>query len=352
MLELKKIEGISETSLQLLEASGIDRLAILAALDVDYLVAELKLANETISLVKRVPSNAVVLRWITQAAAIVGVEPADDTLPEIEPAVNFEANPEVAEMLARAPCAIPLPAKIMMGKGLQVSDVPAGIILNRYSGDLDVRIGSTKPPKLDLPIRRQSSNFETISKSSARVTFVANPAQPANPIKEKGNRIPGSKSGHEEDRVALIRTPRVETNLGKNPESRQYIRGVLHPHPWHLRVGAVFTLLLLVNLPLAVVSAFLLLASDQKPENFAWVPQWWLAFPIALLFTGLGYLLWGLTGKCRICNQKLFVSKSAFKHIKAHRITGMGFVVPLCLHLLAFKWFRCSSCGTPVRLKK
>jgi hypothetical protein len=27
-------------------------------------------------------------------------------------------------------------------------------------------------------------------------------------------------------------------------------------------------------------------------------------------------------------------------------------VVPLCLHLLLFSWFRCSSCGTPVRLKK
>lgn len=352
MLEFNKIQGISEASLQLLEASGIDSLAVLAALDAGHLVAELKLANETLSLVKRVPSKAAALRWITQAVAIVGVEPADNTLPEIEPAVNFEANPEVAEMLARAPCAIPLPGMIMMGKGLQVSDVPAGILLNRYSGDLEVRIGNTAPPKLELPIRRQSSNFETISKSSARVTFVANPAQPANPIKEKGNRIPGSKSGHEEDRVALIRTPRVETNLGKDPESRQYIRGVLHTHPWHLRIGAVFTLLLLVNLPLAVVSAFLLLASQEKPENFAWVPDWWLAFPIALPVTGLGYLLLGLTGKCRICNQKLFARRGAFKHIKAHRIIGMGFVVPLCIHLLAFKWFRCSSCGTPVRLKK
>ena len=40
------------------------------------------------------------------------------------------------------------------------------------------------------------------------------------------------------------------------------------------------------------------------------------------------------------------------KHIKAHRFPGMGYVVPLCFHMLTFGWFRCSSCGTPVRLKK
>jgi hypothetical protein len=352
MSELNQIQGLSEASLQLLEASGIDTIAELAALDAGHLVAELNLANETLSLLKRLPDKADVSHWITQAMAIVGAEPTADTPPEIEPAVNFEANPEVAEMLARAPCAIPLPGEIMMGKGLRVSDVPAGILLNRYSGDLDVRIGSSTPPKPELPTRRKSSDLESFSKSLPSQVFTSIAAQPATPAKEKGTRVPGSKSGHEEDRIALIRAPRAETNLGKDPDSRQFIRGVLHTHPWHLRFGAVFSLLLLANLPLAVASAFLLLASEEKPEIFAWVPQWSIAFPIALPITGLGYLLWGLTGKCRICNQKLFTRKGALKHVKAHRIPGMGFVFPLCLHLLAFNWFRCSSCGTPVRLKK
>jgi hypothetical protein len=349
MPELNKIYGISEASLQLLEASGIDTVAELAALDADHLAAELHLANETLSLVKRLPGKADVSHWITQAMAIMGAEPTADTPPEIEPAVNFEANPEVAVMLARAPCAIPLPGVIMMGKGIRVSDVPAGILLNRYSGDLDVRVGNPAPPKQELPTRSKSGDLESFPKSLPPQVSTSISAQLA---KEKDNRVPGSKSGHEEDRIALIRAPRAETNLGKDPESRQYIRGVLHTHPWHLRFGAVFSLLLLANLPLAVASAFLLLASEEKSKIFAWVPQWWLAFPIALPITGLGYLLCGLTGKCRICNQKLFARKGALKHVKAHRIPGMGFVVPLCLHLLAFNWFRCSSCGTPVRLKK
>ena len=101
-----------------------------------------------------------------------------------------------------------------------------------------------------------------------------------------------------------------------------------------------------------MVSALLLMLSRELPESFGWVPEWLLAFPIALPLVGLGYLIWGVSGKCRICTQKLFVHKGALKHVKAHRLPGMGFVVPLCIHLLLFSWFRCSSCGTPVRLKK
>ncbi len=152
--------------------------------------------------------------------------------------------------------------------------------------------------------------------------------------------------------MALIRAPREKTNRGKDPNSRSYVRGVLHTHPWSLRVGAVFSLLLLINLPLAIISAFLLLVSREYPDTFSGVPEWILAFPIALPIIGLGYLFWGFSGKCRICTQKLFVHKAALKHVKSHRLPGMGYVVPLCIHLLLFNWFRCSSCGTPVRLKK
>ncbi len=352
MPALDEIPGIGEASLQLLAAAGIESVEQLAEQDVDHLVVELKNANETLSLAKGAPGKAKAMIWISQAAGLVAEKFNADVSPGIEPPVNFEENPEVAKMLSRAPCAIPLPGKIMMEKGLRVSDVPAGLLLNRYSGDLDVRMGDPAAPKPDLPSRRQSGNVETISRPYVRQGFTSTAAASAIPLKRKGNRVPASKSGHEEDRVALIRAPRAETNLGKDPESRNYIRGVLHTHPWNLRLGAIFSLLLLISLPLAVASAFLLLASQEKPEIFAWVPKWMLAFPIALPVTGIGYMLWGMTGKCRICHQKLFTRKGALKHLMAHRIPGMGFVVPLCLHLLVFNWFRCSSCGTPVRLRK
>lgn len=354
MPALNKIPGIGEASLQLLEAAGISGAKELAAQDTVHLVAELKRANDLLLLANRAPGSATVAKWISLAKELVGEEPAEprpESPPEIAPPVNYEANPKVAEMLSRAPYAIPLPGKIMMEKGLRVSDVPAGLLLNRYSGDLDVRVVDPSAPKVSVPSRRVG-NVELNSRPDSNRHFDASTAKAMTPSSNGGKRVAASKIGHEEDRVALIRAPREATNRGKNPESRRYVRGVLHTHPWSLRLGAVFTLLLGLNLPLAIVSGFLLLASREYPDTFDWVGEWILAFPIALPITGLGYLFWGMTGKCRICTQKLFVHKGALKHIKAHRFPGLGFVIPLCLHLLAFSWFRCSSCGTPIRLKK
>lgn len=244
------------------------------------------------------------------------------------------------------------PESTMMENGVHVSDVPDGLPLDRDSASPDIHSGDTDTPKADLPARRRTIVVESISKPLVRQSFAPISAQPASPAIKKGRRVATSKTGHEEDRDALMRAPRADTNLGKNPESRTYIRGVLHPHPWQLRFGAVFSLLLLINLPAAVISALLLLASRESPDSFAWVPAWLLAFPLALPLTCYGYLLWGFTGKCRICKQKLFIHQGALKHVNAHRLPGLGYVVPLSLHLLAFHWFRCSSCGASVRLRK
>ena len=210
------------------------------------------------------------------------------------------------------------------------------------------------PPRLEIPKRRSGSRIGSSSPATSKqVPFNPSTLKSATPASgARGTRVPKSKEGHENDRVALIRAPLEKTNRGKNPNSRRYIRGVLHTHPWTLRIGAVFSLLLLFDLPLAIISAFLLLISRQNEEALAWLPKWIIAFPITLPMIGLGYLIFGVTGKCRICTQKLFVHKAALKHVKAHRLSGCGYVFPLCVHLLLFSWFRCSSCGTPVRLKK
>lgn len=359
MPNLNEIPGIGIGSLELLDAAGIRNAEHLTKQDPDKLVAELQRANQVLSISNQSPGIATVDKWINAALDLIGIEPdkpdkPDEPVPEPVPPVNHEANGEVAGMLERSPFAIPLPGKVMMEKRLGVSDVPAGLLLNRYSGDLDVRICDPANPRSDMPIRRAPANVKQhVATQPERLHFdISNVKSAASAQQNRGARVPKSKEGHEEDRVALIRAPREKTNRGKNPNSRRYIRGVLHTHPWSLRIGAIFSLLLLVNLPLAIISAFLLLISRENPGTLSWVPEWILAFPIALPLVGLGYLIWGFSGKCRICTQKLFVHKGALKHEKAHRLTGLGFVVPLCLQLLLFSWFRCSSCGTPVRLKK
>ena len=364
MTHLNEIPGILDESLQLLQAAGVGSAEELAMQDADLLVAELKRANAVLSISKRAPGKPTVSKWIAGAKKLTGESAAPEAAtpeviaPEVvrlavAAPVNYEANADVAEMLSRAPCAIPLPGKIMMEKGLRVADVPAGLLLNRYSGDLEVRIIDHAAPKTEVPSRRRNGHVESVTRQQATSRhFEASSPKSLVSSFEGGKRKPSSKSGHEENRVALIRAPREETNRGKDPESRRYVRGVLHTHPWSLRIGAIFSLLIIINCPLAILSGFLLLASRESPGKFEWVAEWILAFPIALPLTGLGYLIWGMNGKCRICTQKLFVHRNALKHVKAHRFPGIGFVVPLCLHLLAFHWFRCSSCGTPVRLKK
>ncbi|MDP4623773.1 MAG: DUF4332 domain-containing protein [Akkermansiaceae bacterium] len=361
MAALKDIPGIGKAALELLDASGIRDSAHLARQEPDKLFAELTRANEVLSLVKRVPGKSAVEKWIAGAAELEGVEIAEEQPQEkieqeepsapLAPPVNYEQSPQVAEMLEQAPLAIPLPGKVMMERKLRVSDVPAALLLNRYSGDLDVRVGNPEVGKNGVPSRKQSVYTATIE-APGQDPFDSSTVKPLEPAK-KGKRMASRpKEGHELDRVALIRSPLEKTNRGKNPESRRYIRGVLHTHPVGLRIGAISAILLLFVLPLAVVSAFLLLASREMPDSLPWVPQWILAFPIALPLVGLFYFIWGFHGKCRICNQKLFVHKGALKHIKAHHSPGLGYVFPLCIHLLTFSWFRCSSCGTPVRLKK
>ena len=155
-----------------------------------------------------------------------------------------------------------------------------------------------------------------------------------------------------EDRVALIRTPRVATNKGRDPRSRWYIRGVLHSHPRSIYLGAVATLLVIIMIPLAMVASALLLASVELPERFGWVPEWLLAVPVALPLFGIAYLIFGLGGSCRICGQKLFTHRSHLKNSKAHHVRGLGYILPLCAQILLFRWFRCTHCGTPVRLKE
>jgi hypothetical protein len=110
--------------------------------------------------------------------------------------------------------------------------------------------------------------------------------------------------------------------------------------------------MLMAVLPAAVISSGLLLLSDQLPERFGWVPSWLLIFPILLPVIGVAWLIWSSGGSCRVCGQKLFVPRSCLKNVKAHRLPGLGYILPLCLHVLLFHWFRCTHCGTPIRLKK
>ena len=351
MAELLSIPGIGKSSLELLEAAGFHNAESLAKAGVDDLARELERANSILKISKRAPGRSSVAKWITSAREMVGV--AEEPQKSSAMPVNYELTPEVVSMLAAAPFAIPLPARVLMENQLGVSDIPAGILLNRYSGDLDVRI-EAKLPKSKQPKASSASGYVQIADSSpgSRLDIDTSRVRTMDDAPPALLRTASVKTSPANDRVALLRAPRSETNRGKDPSSRWYIRGVLHNSPVKIYLGAFVTLVLIFMIPLSVLSAGLLLLSGEKPESFSWVPGWLLAVPVTLPLFGIAWMLWGLNGACRICGQKLFVHRSHLKNSKAHHLRFLGYVLPLCCQILVFRWFRCTHCGTPVRLKE
>ncbi|MES2658454.1 MAG: DUF4332 domain-containing protein [Verrucomicrobiota bacterium] len=351
MTHLSTIPGIGKSSLELLEAAGFSDAESLAKAGVDELAKELERANTILQIAKKAPARVSVEKWIASARGLTGVE-EERTEKAVMP-VNYEDSPQVATMLNNAPFAIPLPARILMEQKLAVADIPPAILLNRYSGDLEVRVDDRVPAaRLGGRPVAASNNVRIADTSATRIEIDTSKFKTTEELMGDGPRTLTSKMSSGNDRVALIRAPRVETNLGRDPQSRRYIRGVLHSHPVALGMGAMVTLFLAVLLPVGIISAALLLLSGEVPERFGWVPKWLLVFPLALPVFGLFYMIWALPGSCRICGQRLFVPRACLKNTKAHHIRGLGHIVPTSLHILLFKWFRCTYCGTPVRLKK
>jgi len=149
-----------------------------------------------------------------------------------------------------------------------------------------------------------------------------------------------------------LRAPLPETNAGRKPGSPFYIRGVLHDRPYIVWFGGFFLVLLQICMPLSVVAAPLLILSDQMPADFAWVPHWIIVFPISLLVLGILYALVGSRAKCRVCAQRMYVPKQCLKNKKAHHLPLFGYIGAVAMHVIAFRWFNCTFCGTSIRIKK
>jgi len=352
MADLISIHGIGKSSLELLEAAGFCDQETLAKAGVDELFRELERANGVLKIAKRPPARHAVKSWIDQARELTGLA-VEPEAPSLTP-VNYEESPQVISMLAAAPFAIPLPARILMENQLAVPEIPPAILLNNYSGDLDVRAEQRIPQGRLQKNQFSSNNNVQIADNfpPQRLDIDTTKIRSTEDMPSSSPRIGTSKKTREDDRIALIRSPHPETNKGRDPQSRRYIRGVLHTHPNMIMAGAVFTLIVMILTPAAMISAFLLLLSGEAPAKFGWVPAWLLAIPVSLPVFGIAYLIWGVGGSCRICGQKLFIARSHLKNSKAHHVRGLGYVLPLCFHILTFRWFRCTHCGTPVRLKK
>lgn len=358
MEPLNKIPGIGQTSLELLEAAGFRDCDMLALAGVEPLLVEFERANATLGIADEIPNREQITDWIRAAREIIQEENPAPSLEVVMPA-NFEILPEVIAMLEKSPCAIPFPGRWLADSDIKVAEIVPGILLNRYAGDLEVRCHEPSPTSPTFS-RASSRQYVQVSEKPEQGRLVIDVTrlrsfEDVGPVVKKRKTSGFSQESAaqvEPDAFDLITESLPGTNAGRDINSRRSIRGVLYPNPGAIRFGAMLTLILLLLLPLAIVVSPLLLLSDGDPAKYHWVRPWWVAFPFAVPVVGVMWMLWGRPCCCRICRQKLFVPCKHLKNANAHHVPILGYIVPLIFHLLIFQWFRCSHCGTPVRLKK
>ena len=372
MPKLEDIIDLPSDAVELLEAVGYLDAHELGEADPRELVAELVKANKALGIMADAPTVDHVKTWQETSSTYVNVTPVEtETVEEIVDApqqqeesdnayeeeeedvdsengdeahsfdidhnlVNFEEDPEVQEMLAISPEAVPLHPTLIRRHKLAVADIPEGYLLTQCEGEVEINVMTSarlaKAQRREAEVKRTGlmvsriRNFETASSDDHHVK----PLDKGNP-KESVSVSDG-------------------LNEGLRPESRRFVRGVLHPDPVSVRVSAFFAVLVEVMLAACLIGIpWLLIHEHMSGNSMLW---WVVGLSIGLVVSALCYLFWGVGARCRVCGQRQFSPKKCLKNKKAHHVPVIGYIFPTALHAMFFKWFYCTYCGTAVRLKK
>jgi hypothetical protein len=328
---------------ELLQLAGFESIEDIEQWELSRFISKIQQTNKTHEILQSEFSSANIKRWWKSA-----VEKKSSRAKHSAPSdvVNFELDPEVMEMMRNAPLAEALSTRTLAAKNVPVSAIPIAVLLTEVHGDISVRVSTKSQQKSQVTSLATSAigHVNSISLSRKKEDIDLSRIKT---LQAHSDIAPLPKADFN-----IVTTTRPETNKGVSTDSRRFIRGVLHPKPAFVWWGALFTLITQFAIPLGIVSMTLLLLRDQKHETFSWVPSWFLAFPISVFAFGILYLTISYNCSCCICGQKLYVPKRCLKNKKAHRIPFLGFIFPIALHTVLFRWFRCSHCGTAMRLKK
>jgi len=377
MLTLQSISNLPSEAADLLEAIGYLDAHEFCESSNNQLLEELLKANETLKIISEPLKLAVLSEWKTIVLSAMGEMPAEphkiskeeeaetiitqevelksQTLASLAGAscANFEESPRIQAMLKEAPVAELLPVGLIKQHQIAVGDIEKGILLTECEGDVALKEPSSSSSQKTEPVL-------PVKKSEPW------PQKPRDPIPERKrsdlmtSRIRDFSAAENEDHHVkpLDRGESREVvslskglNQGLTPKDRRFVRGVLHPDPWRVRSSAFFAVLAQIFL----VASFVVVPSLILYDYLYDVPDvlWGIVgVVIALVVSGICYLLWGLRARCRVCGQRQFAPKMCLKHRKAHHIPLIGYIFPTALHAMFYKWFYCTYCGTAVRLKK
>ena len=329
--DLLDSQGISGDNAQLLAAVGVETLVGLSQSDPGGLLEELETANSHLGLVEQLPNLDQVVTWIEEARNRLGEEDSTpvtrlDEVVELIPISVVKAFPVSKESILKNKIAVgdvPVMDEFLEGKDLYVEEIK-NIASEPSEIKATVREISTK-----TPVRKISSQ-EDIRESIS------------GPKKSKAEPLERNKE------FGLRKTATPGLNRGRKVHSRVYIRGVLHPQPIRVKLGAFLSVLTIGLLPLSLMAGGAILFFKDDHELVIWSA----AVPVASVVLGLMYLIFARPVKCRVCGQPLFAAKSCRRNPQGHRIPFLGYILPTSLQLLIFHWFRCMYCGTSIRLKE
>ena len=334
--------NLSSEEQELLQLAGFESIEDIEQWELSRFIDKIQQTNKIHEILQSDFSSATIQRWWNTASECK----SHDEAPPTSELINFEFDPEVLEMIRNAPLAETLSARTLAEKNVPVSAIPIAVLLTEARGDISVRVSTKSQDK------SQVTSLATSGVGHVNSISLKRKREDIDLSRIKNLDTPADIAPLQKTDFNLVTTTRPETNKGVSPDSRAYIRGVLHPKPAFVWWGALFTLFAQFAVPLGIASMTLLLLKDQKQQAFAWVPAWFLGFPISVFTFGILYLTVSHNCSCCICGQKLYVPKRCLKNKKAHRISFLGYIFPIALHTVLFRWFRCSHCGTAMRLKK
>lgn len=376
---LSTFENLPPEALELLEAAGHTDIKSLFEHSYEEISHELVKANSVLQIVDGDLNDNRLPEWLKTIELLAGKEltrsqispsitlttqsPSKTSSPPSaqEPSTQQEIPqqnqvPLVSRLdLQQSPVAIPLSKDFTERNNLNLESLPQGIIRS---------VDNTSPSTIPEPAKQEglvsqmnlskANNPEPIQTSTPSAFFEkeSTNAKPA-PL-DKSRILSMEEYQQEGSKVAqpaepkqnnLTRTTKKETNEGVNPESKFFIKGVLHQDIPKFKIGSYA--FLFFNLLILIIFAVTPLAVIDK-ENY-----WWCIFAPGLMLPAIFiYFTMCQKASCPICTQKQYALKRCLKHKNAHRWPIFGYMLPTCLHALFFKWFRCIFCGTSVRIKE
>jgi len=360
---LSQFDNLPPEAIELLEAAGHTEIKSIFEHSYEEISQELTKANSILGIVDGDLSHDTITEWLTAIETQAGKEFTKSSIPSA-------ANSHVQEIagqgttqtsqtqtnlvspadLQNAPVAIPLSQNFTEHHNLDLTSLPQGTA--HYPDN-------SAPSR--FPAKQQSSDNHFIPKQATSSDSNGpslygneNISAKSAPALDKSRILSMEEYQNDGSKVAqpvepkqnnLTRTTRKETNEGVNPESKFYIKGVLHQDIPKFKLASYSFLLFNILIIIAFTATIFAVIDREK--------YWWCVFAPALILPAVFiYFTSCQRASCPICTQKQYAPKRCLKHKNAHRWPIVGYMLPTCLHALFFKWFRCIFCGTSVRLKE